>query len=271
MNYKIPFSINEPEKLFQYKNYLFDEYNYYCEEREKIKKEIIFSLNDKVAPYPVNNWFRLINTKYLHHPLNCKGSMENSTGGRFNIGKIKEGRFPTFPALYIGNEKETCIKEIYEGMTHFFNTKRGDSFFRVSGYIHSLLDITAKNSLNEFVKVIKQITLSKKLQRTAKQLNIQSMRVCNITQLKKRIYDKNWRIEPNICDIPAVPQIFGQLVKESGIEAILYKSTKKSRLGLCMAVFPENFKNSDSYIELEDCPDNITHKRMDLETFENFY
>lgn len=271
MSYNIPFSINEPEKLSQYKEYLFDEYNYYCDEREKIKQEIIFSLNDKTTSYPFKNWFRLINTKYSHHPLNCKGSVEHPTGGRFNIGKIKEGRFPTFPALYIGNGKETCMKEIYDGMEDFFSKKRGDSFFRVNGYIHSLLDITAKGSLNKFVKTIKQITLSKQLQSRSKKFDVKRESVQNITQLKETIYDKNWKIDPNIYDVPALSQIFGQLVKEAGIEAILYKSTKKSKAGLCMAVFPENFKNSDSYITLEDCPKGIIHKKMDSRTFENFY
>ena len=271
MNYKIPFSIKEPEKLSQYKDYLFDEYNYYYDEREKIKQEIIFSLNDKTISYSFKNWFRLINTRYSHHPLNCKGSMEHPTGGRFNIGKIKEGRFPTFPALYIGNGKETCMKEIYDGMKDFFSKERGDSFFRVNGYIHSLLDITAKGSLNKFLKTIKQITLSKQLQTRSKKFGVKRESLQNITQLKKYIYDKNWKIDPNIHDIPALSQIFGQLAKEAGIEAILYKSTKKSKAGLCMAVFPENFKNSDSCIKLEDCPKNIVNKKMDSKTFESFY
>ena len=43
MNYTIPFSIDEPEKLSQCKDYLFDEYNYYYDKREKFKKEIILS------------------------------------------------------------------------------------------------------------------------------------------------------------------------------------------------------------------------------------
>ena len=45
----------------------------------------------------------------------------------------------------------------------------------------------------------------------------------------------------------------------------------ESKTGLCMVVFPENFKNFDSYIKLEDCPKNIVNKKMDSETFENFY
>ena len=273
MNYKIPFSINEPKKLSRYKDYLFDEYNYYFNEREKLKKEITFSLNEKVIPYSFKNWFRLTRTKYAMNPLNCKGSVENATGGRFNIGGIKKDRFPTFSALYIGNGKETCIKEVYSGMEHFFNSKRGDSFFQISGHIYSALDTTKKGSLNKFVKTIKQITLSEQLQNRFKKLNIKEERasIQSMKQFEKIIYHKNWKIDPNIYDIPAPSQIFGQLAKNAGIEAILYKSTRKSREGLCMAVFPENFKNSESYIKLEDCPKDIVNKKMNSETFENFY
>ena len=273
MNYKIPFSINEPEKLSRYKDYLFDEYNYYYNEREKIKEEIIFSLNDKTTAYSLKDWFRLTRTKYAIHPLNCKGSVEDATGGRFNIGSIKKDRFPTFPALYIGNEKETCIKEVYSGMEHFFSSKKSDSLFRISGHIYSMLDITKKGSLNRFIKTIKQITLSKQLQNRLKKLNINTERtsIQSMKQFEKIIYNKNWKIYPNIHDIPAPSQVLGQLAKEAGIEAILYKSTKKLRTELCMVVFPENFKNSDSYIKLEDCPEGVVNKKMDSETFENFY
>ena len=272
MSYKISFSINEPKKLIQHKEYFFDEYNYYLNERGKIKEEIIFSLNDRTTSYSFKNWFRLINTKYSHHPLNCKGSVEHPTGGRFNVGKIKEGCFSPFPALYIGNGKETCMKEIYEGMKDFFSKERGDSFFRVNGCIHSLLDITAKGSLNKFVKTIKQIKLSKPLQNRAEKLGLKGRHsLQNMTEFKNSMYDINWRRFPNIFSIPALPQIFGQLAKNAGIEAILYKSTKKSKAGLCMAVFPENFKNSDSYIKLEDCPESIVNKNMDSKTFESFY
>lgn len=272
MNYTLPFSINEPEKLSKYKDYLFDEYNYYYNEREKIKKEIILSLNDKTTSYSFKDWFRLTRTKYIMNPLSCKGSVEDPSGGRFNIGSIKKDRFPPFPALYIGNGKETCMKEIYEGMRDFFHTKRGDSFFCVSGHIHSLLDITAKGSLNKFIKIIKQITLSKQLKKRFKKFDMgERESVQNITRFKRSTYYKDWKVDPNIHDIPATSQVFGQLAKEAGIEAILYKSTKHSRTGLCIAVFPENLKNSDSYIKLKDCPRDITNKKMDSETFENFY
>ena len=213
MSDTIPFSLKEPKLLSQHKEFFFDEYNYYFNEREKLKQEIIFALNDKTISHPFKDWFRLTSTKYATNPLSSKGSIENATGGRFNIGKIKEGRFPVFPALYLGNEKETCIKEVYEGMEQFFSSLRGDSFFRISGHINSALDITRKGSLDEFVKIIKTISLSQTLRNRAEKLNFKNRKsVQNITQLKEKIYNKNWRREPNIFDVPAPSQIFGQLV-----------------------------------------------------------
>ncbi len=270
MAYEIP--LKEPKRLAQHKEFFFDEYNYYFNEREKIKKEISFALNDKVVSYPFTDWFRLASTKYAMDPLSCKGSVEHATGGRFNIGSINKDRFPTFPALYVGNEKETCIKEIYPGVEGFLQNKRGEGFFRVDVYLDSVLDLTEKGSLNKFVKTIKQIAVSKSLQNRAKKLGLEERHsVRTITSLKKEIYAVNWRGEPNIFDIPSSSQIFGQLVKNAGIEAILYRSTKTSKKGLCLAVFPENFENSDSYIELQDVSDSISNTRMDSKTFENFY
>ncbi|MBC6415357.1 MAG: RES family NAD+ phosphorylase [Bdellovibrionales bacterium] len=191
MSYQISFLTTEPKILSQYKDFFFDEYNYYFKERQKIKKEIAFSLNEKIISYPLKNWFRLTGTKHLINPLSCKGSMENSTGGRFNIGNINKDYFPVFPALYIGNGKETCIKEVYSGMEPFFNSKKADSFFKISGHIYSILDITKKETLDKFIKTIKKIKISKALKKRAKKLNLKTQSIQNITELKTNLYDIN--------------------------------------------------------------------------------
>lgn len=266
----IPFP--EPKLLSQDKKFFFDEYNYYFNEREKLKQKIIFALNEKTVSRDIKSWFRLSSAKYAASPLSSKGSVKNTPGGRFNMGKIKEGRFPVFPALYLGRQKKTCIKEVYGGMEGFLSSPKGDCFFRVSGFVRSVLDITKKGSLDKFVKIIKTISLPQALRNRAKKLNLNSQKsVQNITQLKRELYNKDWRLSPNIFETPAPSQIFGQLAKDAGIEAIIYKSAQKSRDELCMAVFPENFQNSESYLFLEDCPESIINKRMDSETYERFY
>ena len=153
-----------------------------------LEKKLLFLSMSKVIPYSFTNWFRLTRIKYIMDPLHCKGSVENASGGRFNIGSVKKDRFPTFPALYIGNGKETCIKEVYSGMEHFFSSNRGDSFFKISGHIYSVLNITKKGSLDKFIKIIKQIKLSKALRNRAERLDLKKpYSVQNITELKASI------------------------------------------------------------------------------------
>ncbi len=263
--------VKEPKVLSQYKNFRFDKYNHCFNEQEKVAKEITSSLNEKIISRKFKNWFRLISMKYVMDPLSCKGSTKNAIGGRFNIGSIKKDRLPTFPALYIGDKKKVCIKEVYGGVEQFYTNKNGEGIFSIEGNIHSVLDIGKKGSLDAFVKVIKKIKLSRSLQKMAKKLKLKGELIQNITQLKKAIYHVNWRRSPILYDIPSSSQIFGRLVRNAGIEAILYRSTKNSRSGLCLAVFPENFKNSESYIRLQDNSKGIKNKEINAETFENFY
>ena len=180
MIYRISFSIKKTKKFSKDKEFFFDEYNYYFNKREEIKKEISFALNDKVNSYQFKNWFRLVGAKYADNPLSCTGSIKNATGGRFNIGDINKDRFPIFPALYIGNKRRTCIKEIYSGMEGFFKSKKSEAFFQVNGHIHHTLDLTKKGTLNMFVKVIKKITLSKSLQNRLKKLKLPRDSVQNV-------------------------------------------------------------------------------------------
>ena len=67
-------------------------------------------------------------------------------------------------------------------------------------------------------------------------------------------------------DVPSNSQIFGQMIYASRISGILYYSsiTKKE----CLAIFPTNFKNSSSFIELIDEPPNKqVPKKIDSSNF----
>ena len=61
-------------------------------------------------------------------------------------------------------------------------------------------------------------------------------------------------MKPMDFDVPSNSQIFGQMVRAAGISSILYNSniTQKE----CIVIFPTNFKNSSSFIELIDEPPN---------------
>jgi hypothetical protein len=88
-------------------------------------------------------------------------------------------------------------------------------------------------------------------------------------QLVKELQASRWREWPMVHDVPSVPQIFGRIVLDAGIEAILYDSVLTHNP--CSAIYPQNFQNSSSYIELDDpCPSETIHKRIDSTTFKNF-
>ena len=87
-------------------------------------------------------------------------------------------------------------------------------------------------------------------------------------ELRKSILHEEWRHAPALADIPANSQIFGQLVHECGVEAILYPSSK-SQAKKCLAIYPKNFLNSTSYVKIQDksLPENIRHPVLNSETY----
>ena len=77
--------------------------------------------------------------------------------------------------------------------------------------------------------------------------------------------DPDWRRWPTFFDVPAAPQIFGSLVQSAGIEGILYTSAITG--GECIAIFPQNFLNSTSFVELDDPAPTGVQIRIDSTNF----
>ncbi len=73
-----------------------------------------------------------------------------------------------------------------------------------------------------------------------------------IDDLYASLLQRNWREIPSTFDIPANSQIFGQLVRDAGIDGIIYPSTKTGKD--CLVLVPENFLGGDAYIQLDDEP-----------------
>jgi hypothetical protein len=70
-----------------------------------------------------------------------------------------------------------------------------------------------------------------------------------------------------LANIPANSQLFGQMVFVSSIQAILYPSQKRKG-NKCLAIFPNNFLNSESYVKIQDdCHANVKIARLDANTF----
>ena len=96
MSDTIPFSLKEPKLLSQHKEFFFDEYNYYFNEREKLKQEIIFALNDKTVSHTIKNGFRLTSTKYATHPLSSKRLHRKRHRWALQYRKNQGRSFPRF-------------------------------------------------------------------------------------------------------------------------------------------------------------------------------
>lgn len=210
----------------------------------------------------VDNWMRVTDYRWSLTPLSSAGSIKQ-IGGRFNIGEdIDRARGKHFPALYIGQTLETCMCEFFSSplntkdgalTLHELALRRPTSFttFALQGHIEHVLDLRRHEHLRPFVDIIRKFRLSSETQRFGRQANLPPRTLVNTTYaLWKRVLAPStiWRIEPNVCGIPASSQIFGRFVRDVGFEAVLYPSQQGNEE--CMAIFPENFVGSGSRIEI---------------------
>lgn len=219
------------------------------------------------------DWNRLVDYQWSLEPLSAKGSTVDPIGGRFNIGDIDRERFPAFPALYLAKNQETCIIEKFGGKDqHSLDQalKNSDSFslVKLQGELEFVFDLRNSMSLKSFFNSIREIKFPSYLIKTAKMWGFKKPRtVRSVNELFKTMFEKNWRFHPMQCDIPSNSQIFGQIVESVDIQGILYKSVKNQ--AECLAIFPRNFANTGSYVQLVDkSPRETTIRRLDNTTWE---
>ncbi len=138
-----------------------------------------------------------------------------------------------------------------------------ETIVSVSGQLDKVFDLTNEKNLFPFTKIINKFVISNKLALMAKKLRIPKPEIIKTpTKLLKTFLDPNWRERPNNFDIPSNSQIFGHLVYTAGIEGILYPSKFTDKL--CLAIYPRNFPNTDSFILIDDeLPHNKVPKRID--------
>jgi hypothetical protein len=255
-------------------------WDYYSElafQRNQIREKLNSSLREGAVPFAFSQWQRIVRYKYSLTPLSTKGSLADP-GGRFNVGKIDPIRYPVFPALYVASDKQTGLAEVL-GRIHASGTLSPEelaltktdsiSAVSVSGKLESVLDIREPNNLVGFVNLIRDFRLSGPLVLQAKKLGFQAQLIRTVRGLSAVLEQVNWREWPMLFDVPATCQIFGGVVMNAGIDGILYNSvlTNKS----CLAIFPQNFLNSSSYIELGDpAPSEEVQRRIDASNFKNF-
>lgn len=241
--------------------YCWDHYAELAHQRSAIQDQLQKALIQTCIPYEAARWQRATKYKYSLHPLSTNGSLR-FIGGRFNTGRDVNTEVPTFPGLYLAQDKDTALQEhlgqqpVSPGCTltpreiALTNTD-SEAIISVSAKLDKIFDLTTIDNLAPFVDLIKNFKLSSALVKEGERLQVKSSGIIKtVKQLEKTLLDPDWRKYPSCYDIPANSQVFGYLAYLSGIEGILYPSKLTEKP--CLVLFPRNFANTDSYIKLDD-------------------
>ena len=236
------------------------------------QEEITAALKEEaIDEFPFKEWFRSVKWRYSNHPLCTLGSLQDP-GGRFNYGDLNFN-CPKFSALYIARDGTTARDELLihnnsskeSGLTsEEKNLTIPSSLTSVclNGVLDSVFDLRGNKKLSKLMKIFKKSKFSTSLREREKSLIQQGLieKKQEIFQHKKALHDsffeKDWRKHPALYELPSNSQIFGHMVYSAGITGILYYSTRSDRRVECLSIFPQNFKNSTSYINLKDPPPN---------------
>lgn len=248
--------------------YFWKEYSHYSHSRSTRSDALKNALLESCDTFKFENFYRCITYEYSSNPLSSAGSRISTTGGRYNIGQISQNKYPSFAALYIGENEETAFREkfqvradknpIFESADFALRKKSSYSVVRVEGSLDQVFDATKPANLKSFLKQIRKIKVDEDLEERAKQLGLKPPdSIRTMKQLVDALQDADWASNPTFLDIPASPQIFGLIAKSAGIQGIIYSS--KFATGKCLAVYPDNIENSKSFVKLSDpAPAGIT-------------
>jgi hypothetical protein len=131
--------------------------------------------------------------------------------------------------------------------------RRATSFttFLLAGELDHVLDLRSDKTLGAFVEILRRFDISSDTKAAVRKAGLPPrpiMRSAKELLTLLLAAPSEWRLEPQAYGIPAACQIFGQLVKDAGFEAILFPSQHGQ--GSCLAVFPDNFRASTGRIEV---------------------
>jgi hypothetical protein len=258
-----------PSEVKRYKQYTAEllkfHWDYYQElayQRAQIQGRLELALIEGCThTFAFDGWQRAVKYKYSLNPLNARGSLSDP-GGRFNIGNIKPTNFPVFAALYIAEDKETAFQELLgqgyadsqqmSALELALTKKDSISIVEVRGELDQVFDLHEEKNLRSFLNLLKKFALSKSLLKTAAKLRTPCRVVKTMRELTHSILVLNWRVFPMWYDVPSNSQLFGQIASSANIQGILYPSKLSGKR--CLAIFPQTFKNSSSFVELVEEP-----------------
>lgn len=233
-------------------------------------------LSQTLSSFEFDGWSRIVDYRYGLEPLSVAGSLK-AEGGRFNIGsELSPAAFTAIPALYVAEDYETAFRERLAGPS---SVKSGDlsaqelalrspgSFtqVRLRGLIENLLDIGNLETLRAFASVLREFPIPRDVRQLARKLGLRPppWLIRSPVTLQRQLLHPNWRMLPQQFDLPANSQIFGRIAAAAGIHGILYPSSRHVAKR-CIALFPQNWPESNSFIEVTDqAPEGAHLTRID--------
>lgn len=258
------------QHVARYLKYQWEYYSELAYQRNLIHDELKkILIESSITNYRFDKWQRTVKYKYSLHPLSTVGSLK-FIGGRFNAGVDINPEISSFPALYIASDKDTALQETLGQMAEkgsplsaqelALTNPDSIAVVSVSGELEKVFDLRAAKHLDAFVDMTKGFKLSAALKASARSLKLAAPSVAERSKdLLETLLTKDWRASPVHGDVPANSQIFGALIYQAGIEGILYPSTRTGKE--CLAIFPNNFAVTSSYIELDDEPPHAKVER----------
>lgn len=244
-------------------------------QRHAHREALLSALGGAAAPaLKFEHWIRLVDYQFSLEPLSTVGSTIRD-GGRFNIGReIGDGAFRSFPALYLASDLEVGYREYFQidkmseqpGLTgEDFALRRRGSFttVEVRARLDLVFDVGNLEALKPFVDIVSRFKMPPRVLQLAKALKMPAPQLIRTpSQLHRSLIEKNWRALPAQFDLPGNSQVFGALLRDAGFEAVVYPSARGD--GRCVAVFPENLPDSQSFVEvIPPVPKGATLTRLD--------
>lgn len=217
------------------------------------------------GPFAFKDWARIVDWRFSSAPLSTAGSVRGD-GGRFNIGSaLNPAAHSPFPALYLAEDFDTAYLERFGlkrtstvgGLSAEEITLRRPTSFtyvKLRGSVDSIIDVGNPNALKAIATVLASFKVPSNVLSVARELGLRPPGLIRTTVgLQRQLLHSNWRLQPSHFDLPANSQIFDRLCVAAGVHGILYPSVRDGSKR-CLALFPQNWRASDSLVAFVDTP-----------------
>jgi len=252
---------------------------YLINEREARINDILGAIDSTKSEKFESSFGRIVSSKFAQDPLNGSGSVIVPPGGRFNLAKSSSySNF--FIGLYLAEDYDTAFAEKFhcsnESQTEAelidFGLRPNESFSfnRVSVKIEKYIDLTNDETLEAFIESIKDIKIPPYFYLTGKGLGIQVSLLTDAKILRQSFFSEDYPLWAAWLDQPAPSQFFGHYCRLAGVQGILYPSVRNNKNNIVL--FPENFNESNSIVELTDDVPYVPNERKKIckDNFQTF-